>query len=137
MRVRAAIARLRDAIDARILCLLLAAAFAIVALTHPSLELERPVHRYLFVVDVTEAWEDRMAAITAYRSQVYNADYKPADGEAQTFISNPEFLAWIEARARAWGYRVGATYGEPFVYRHGPIGITDLVATLSHERTFR
>jgi mxaL protein len=55
LRARGAIARLRDAIDARILCLLLAAAFAIVALTHPSLQLERPVHRYLFVVDVTES----------------------------------------------------------------------------------
>jgi bacillithiol biosynthesis deacetylase BshB1 len=90
-----------------------------------------------FVVDVTAAWDDRMAAIQAYRSQVHSPNYSPADGEAQTFISNPEFLLWMEARARAWGYRVGAAFGEPFVYRHGPIGITDLVATLSLERAFR
>jgi len=90
-----------------------------------------------FVVDVTSAWDDRVAALTSYRSQVHSPGYEPAPGEPQTFISNPDFLVWIEARARAWGYRVGATYGEPFVYRHGPIGITDLVATLSRERAFR
>lgn len=89
------------------------------------------------VVDVSAVWEERVAALRAFRSQFHNPDYTPAAGEPETFVSNPAFFAWVEARARAWGYRIGATYGEPFLYRHGPVGVDDLVATLSRERTFR
>jgi hypothetical protein len=32
---------------------------------------------------------------------------------------------------------VGATYGEPFKYRHGPFGVTDLPGVLSNEKEFR
>lgn len=87
------------------------------------------------VVDVSEVWERRMDALLAYRSQFYTGD----DGgtEAQTFISNPAFLEWVKARARTYGYRIGATYGEPFLYRHGPLGATDLVAMLSRKPTYR
>ena len=90
-----------------------------------------------FVVDVTEVWEERLAALRAFRSQFHHPDYRPAAGEPETFISNPGFFQWVEARARAYGYRVGATYGEPFLYRHGPVGVTDLMAVLGRERAFR
>lgn len=90
-----------------------------------------------FVVDVSAVWERRMEALLAYKSQFYVPDADAAEDGPQTYISNPDFLHWVESRARAYGYRIGATYGEPFLYRHGPVGVSDLVATLSRERPFR
>ncbi len=88
-----------------------------------------------FVVDVSEVWEQRIQALMAFKSQFHNPDYKT--DEPETFISNKGFLNWVEARARVYGYRIGAEYGEPFLYKHGPIGVTDLVQMLSRERAFR
>ncbi len=90
-----------------------------------------------FVVDVSSVWERRMEALLAFRSQFYVPGDAASDDGPQTYISNPDFLHWVEARARVYGYRIGATYGEPFLYRHGPVGVTDLVAMLSRERPFR
>ena len=90
-----------------------------------------------FVVDVTDVWEQRMAALQAFRSQFFHPDHAPDEDEPETFISNPDFLAWVEARARTYGYRVGVRYGEPLLYRHGPVGVTDLVAVLGGERRYR
>jgi bacillithiol biosynthesis deacetylase BshB1 len=82
-----------------------------------------------FVVDVSSVWDRRVAALRAFGSQFHTPDADPADGP-QTFISTPDFFAWVEARARTYGYRIGATYGEPLLYRHGPVGVSDLLATL-------
>jgi bacillithiol biosynthesis deacetylase BshB1 len=90
-----------------------------------------------FVVDVTEVWQQRIQALQAFRSQFYNPDYEPAEDEPDTFVSNRAFFEWIEARARTYGYQVGATFGEPFLYRHGPLGVTDLVSLLQREKPFR
>lgn len=90
-----------------------------------------------FVVDVSEVWEQRVAALQAFRSQFYNPGYTPEADEPETYVSNPAFFAWIEARARTYGYQVGATYGEPFLYRHGPVGVSDLVGLLRREKAFR
>src|SRR5690606_8146762 len=88
-----------------------------------------------FVVDVTSVWDRRVAALQAFESQFFvtgrETDYP------ETFIAITAFLAWGEARARTYGYRVGATYGEPFLCRHGPVGVTDLMAVLGRERPFR
>lgn len=90
-----------------------------------------------FVVDVTEVWAQRIEALRAFRSQFYHPEYEPAEDEPETFVSNPAFLQWIEARARTYGYQIGATYGEPFLYRHGPLGIKDVMAVLRHEKPYR
>lgn len=90
-----------------------------------------------FVVDVTDVWDQRIRALQAFRSQFFNPDYEPGADEPETFVSNPDFFQWVEARAREYGYRIGATYGEPFLYRHGPVGVTDLVAVLRREKPFR
>lgn len=89
------------------------------------------------VVDVSEVWEQRVAALQAFKSQFFNPDYVPDANEPDTFVSNPDFFKWIEARARTYGYTVGASFGEPLLYRHGPIGVTDLVETLKQERQYR
>jgi bacillithiol biosynthesis deacetylase BshB1 len=89
------------------------------------------------VVDVTEVWDQRIDALQAFKSQFFNPDYEPGEDEPETFVSNPEFFKWVEARARTYGYRVGATYGEPFRYRQGPFGVSDLPGVLSKEKPFR
>ena len=89
------------------------------------------------VVDVTDVWERRIEALQAFKSQFHNPDYEPDEDEPETFVSNPQFFEWVKSRARTYGYKVGATYGEPFLYRQGPFGVTDLPAVLSKEKEFR
>jgi len=85
------------------------------------------------VVDVTSVWDVRMRALRAFTSQVHDPAYEASEDEPETFISNPAFVEWIEARSRTWGYRIGATYGEPLLYRHGPIGVDDLARFLDRD----
>jgi bacillithiol biosynthesis deacetylase BshB1 len=74
-----------------------------------------------FVVDVTAHWAKKMEAITAYSSQFHNPDSK----EPETFISTPNFLPFIEARATELGHSIGVKYGEGFTSsRH--IGVKSL-----------
>ena len=63
------------------------------------------------IVDVTEFWDTKMESIYAFKSQFHNSEY---DEPQQTYISTPEFLKVIEARARELGKAIGATYGEGF-----------------------
>lgn len=88
------------------------------------------------VVDVSVFWEQRTRAVQAFSSQFHTGNPVTTD-EPETFISNPAFMDWYDARSRTYGYRVGATHGEPFLYRHGPIGTDDLVAMLKKEKPFR
>ncbi len=75
------------------------------------------------VVDVTAAWEARMAALHAHASQL-----DPAAGPS-TYLTHPDFLAEVEARARTFGARIGVRYGEG--YRSaGPLGLTAVGALL-------
>lgn len=90
-----------------------------------------------FVVDVTDVWEQRVEALRAFKSQFHNPDYEAGEDEPETFVSNPAFFRWVEARARTYGYKVGATYGEPLLYRHGPVGVGDLMGVLGREKPFR
>ena len=90
-----------------------------------------------FVVDVTDVWEQRLEALGAFRSQFYVPGYKAGPGEPETFVSNKGFLDWIQARARTFGHRIGVEYGEPFLYRHGPVGVSDLMRVLDNKKRFR
>jgi len=89
------------------------------------------------VVDVTKVWDRRIEALQAFESQFHNPDYEPDEDEPETFVSNRAFFEWVKSQARTYGYKVGATYGEPFLYRHGPFGVTDLPGVLSKEKEFR
>jgi len=62
-----------------------------------------------FVVDVSEHFEAKLAAIAAYGSQFYNPAYP---GKA-TYISSETFWQTIKVRAAYWGGRVNVAYGEP------------------------
>ena len=63
-----------------------------------------------FIVDVTGFQDIKMKAVKAYSTQFYNPESK----EPQTFISNPEFLNYVEARSIFYGFQIGKKYGEPF-----------------------
>lgn len=77
-----------------------------------------------FIVDVSEFWEQKASAIKAYESQFHVNKASGNDGP-QTFISTPEFMQFIEARARQWGQQIGARYGEGLI-AHQKIGIKNL-----------
>ena len=89
------------------------------------------------VVDVSAQWETRMRAMRAFSSQFHDPSYKEGSGEDETFVSNAGFMKWVEARAVQYGYRIGADYGEPLLYHHGPIGTDDLVGMLRKDKPFR
>ncbi len=74
-----------------------------------------------FVVDITPFWNIKLEAIKAFKSQFFD----PNSTEPNTYISNPDFLNFIEARSREMGHLIGTTYGEGFTKeRH--IGVRNL-----------
>lgn len=76
-----------------------------------------------FVVDTTAAWKTKMRAIAAYKSQFHD----PKSKEPQTFISDPNFLAMIEARGRHFGALIHVPFGEAFVTKQPP-RVDDMIA---------
>ncbi|QMU28413.1 bacillithiol biosynthesis deacetylase BshB1 [Adhaeribacter radiodurans] len=78
-----------------------------------------------FVVDITPYWNIKLEAIKAFKSQFYD----PTNSEPNTYISNPDFLDFIEARSREMGHLIGTTYGEGFTKeRHlGVRSLFDLI----------
>jgi bacillithiol biosynthesis deacetylase BshB1 len=87
-----------------------------------------------FVVDVTAGWPAKLAALAAYRTQLYQGE-DPAGGAAGaaappvTKVSTRDFRLMIEGRARHFGALVGAELGEPFASRL-PLAVADLFAVL-------
>jgi N-acetylglucosamine malate deacetylase 1 len=79
-----------------------------------------------FIVDVSDTFEQRLRAIRAYKSQVFNADMVSPD-ENKTYVSSPEYFQSLTSRAQFWGHRIGAKYGEPFFVRE-PLGVQDPAA---------
>lgn len=63
-----------------------------------------------FIVDVSEYFEMKMKAVKVFKTQFYN----PKSKEPETFISQPDFLSFIEARAKVYGFQIGKKFGEPF-----------------------
>lgn len=74
-----------------------------------------------FIVDISAYWKMKHASIMAFKSQFHD----PESAEPGTFISSPEFLDFIQARAKALGHRIGTKYGEGFTTSTTP-GIADL-----------
>lgn len=74
-----------------------------------------------FIVDVSDTWETKMQAVRAHASQFFD----PKSKDPETKLSRPDFLELVEIRGRAYGRKIGVTYGEPF-FSPAPIGIADL-----------
>ena len=74
-----------------------------------------------FIVDISEHWEAKVQSIAAFGSQFFD----PKSQEPASFISSPEFLPFIESRAREFGHRIQVKYGEGFTVERF-IGVADL-----------
>jgi len=74
-----------------------------------------------FVVDISDFWDTKMDAIYAYRSQFF----VPGQVNEPTFIATPEFIHFLEARAREFGQSIRTRFGEGFV-RDKQIGVNNL-----------
>lgn len=73
------------------------------------------------VVDVTDVWDARMAALKAFSSQFFD----PQSSEPNTPISNPEFFKFIEGRGLQFGRFIQTGYGEG-LRTVRPIGVKNL-----------
>ncbi len=76
-----------------------------------------------FVVDITDVWETKMEAVKAFKSQF---NVKSKSDEPQTPISTPDFIFFLEARAREYGRSIGVTYGEGFTTER-PVGVNNVL----------
>jgi N-acetylglucosamine malate deacetylase 1 len=65
------------------------------------------------IVDISDTFYRKLRGISCYSSQFFNTSFK-AD-QPETYISSREFLDYIEARSRFYGFQIGAKHGEPFV----------------------
>jgi bacillithiol biosynthesis deacetylase BshB1 len=65
-----------------------------------------------FVVDISAYYEQKLQAILAYTTQFNAVDDQ---GEPQTYISSPQFLDSVRARALMLGKRIGVQYAEGFI----------------------
>jgi bacillithiol biosynthesis deacetylase BshB1 len=108
------------------------------------------------VVDVTTTWDAKLAALAAYRSQLYQVAGEDGEGGgafsatanrpatsgggvasgtadsppgAPTKVSSREFRLAVEGRARHFGLLIGAELGEPF-WSPLPLAVSDLLAFL-------
>lgn len=62
------------------------------------------------IVDITGFWETKMDAVRAFKTQFYD----PSSKEPETYVSSPDFLRMLEARAAEFGHAIGVRYGEGF-----------------------
>jgi N-acetylglucosamine malate deacetylase 1 len=79
--------------------------------------------RPTFVVDISDQFETRLAALMAYKSQF--TDQQAGSG---IFPAQQEIRARVESMARYYGFLVGVTYGEPFVQKE--VGLVDDVTAI-------
>ena len=87
-------------------------------------------HEPDLIIDISDAFEQRMEAIKAYSTQFFTSS-EGEDGP-QTYISTPDFLDSVIARARMLGKRIGVKYGEGFISEK-KIGIRSLDALVQNE----
>ena len=67
-----------------------------------------------FVVDISDFWEIKKAAIRAYETQFFSQNTDLEASMPVTYISTPEFLEFLEARAKELGHQINVRYGEGF-----------------------
>jgi bacillithiol biosynthesis deacetylase BshB1 len=87
-------------------------------------------HEPGLLIDISDVFEQRMQAIQAYTTQ-FHTGAGSFEGP-QTYISTPDFLDSVVARARMLGKRIGVKYAEGFITEK-KIGIRNLDALLQVE----
>lgn len=68
-----------------------------------------------FILDISDVWESKLAAIACYQSQFV----------VGRSTASPTFLDHLRDEAAYWGKTIGVRYGEPWTSRE-PIGLTSL-----------
>jgi bacillithiol biosynthesis deacetylase BshB1 len=79
----------------------------------------RLVPQPAFVLDISPYWEQKLAAISCYRSQFIEG--RPTEP--------PTFLDRLRDQAAYWGWSIGTRYGEPFATRE-PLGLQTLAGLI-------
>lgn len=87
-------------------------------------------HEPDLLIDISDSFEQRMKAIQAYSTQFFTG--AESDAGVQTYISTPDFLEAIIARARMLGKKIGVKYAEGF-NTEKKIGISSLDALVQVE----
>lgn len=80
-----------------------------------------------FVVDISKYMDQKIAAVLAYTTQFYNPDLN----EPQTYISTPQFIESVKARAMMLGKRIGVEYAEGYISEK-MIGISSFDSLIKH-----
>ena len=87
-------------------------------------------HEPDILIDITDAFDQKMKSIEAYTTQFHTAS-SATDGP-QTYISSPDFLESVVARARMLGKRIGVKYAEGFISEK-KVGLRSLDALIQNE----
>ncbi len=87
-------------------------------------------HDPSLVIDITDVFEQRMKAVAAYSTQFHTS--QSDTGGPQTYISTPDFLDGVIARARLMGKRIGVKYAEGYITEKS-VGIRNLDALIQNE----
>ncbi len=64
-----------------------------------------------FVIDISKYMDKKIESVLAYTTQFYNPDLN----EPQTYISSPQFIESVKARAMMLGKRIGVDYAEGYI----------------------
>ncbi len=64
-----------------------------------------------FVIDISQYMDKKIESVLAYTTQFYNPDLN----EPQTYISSPQFIESVKARAMMLGKRIGVNYAEGYI----------------------
>jgi bacillithiol biosynthesis deacetylase BshB1 len=86
--------------------------------------------RYLkpdFVYDISDFHEQKINAILCYTTQFYSTD----STEPETYISTPDFIDTIKARALMLGKRIGVKFAEGYLTQK-MIGIKSFDSFIQH-----
>jgi bacillithiol biosynthesis deacetylase BshB1 len=88
-------------------------------------------HEPDLLIDISDVFEQRMKSIEAYSTQFHSNKANSHD-EPQTYISTPDFLESVVARARMFGKRIGVKYAEGFISEK-KVGMRNLDALIQNE----
>ena len=64
-----------------------------------------------FILDISDYWDRKRAALECYKSQFVDA--------------HPGLVDRFRDHAASWGFLIGTQYGEPFASRE-PLGLTSM-----------
>jgi bacillithiol biosynthesis deacetylase BshB1 len=87
-------------------------------------------HEPDLLIDVSDVFEQKMKSVEAYTTQ-FHVEGHVQEG-SETYISTPDFLQAVIARARVMGRRIGVKYAEAYVSEK-KIGLSNLDALVMVE----